>query len=61
MALAQHGAHSSSYIRSANKRMGNLMKDVEDNEITITYIQTQIQTVTTDKQGTVTHINDLLM
>ena len=37
------------------------MKDVEDNEITITYIQTQIQTVTTDKQGTFTHINDLLM
>ena len=50
MALTQHGAHFSSYIRSANKRMDNLMKDVEDNEIAIIYIyiQTQIRTVTTD-------------
>ena len=38
MALTQHGAYFSSYIRSANKRMDNLMKGVEDNEIAIIYI-----------------------
>ena len=48
MVLTQHGAHFSSYIRSANKRMDNLMKGIEDNEIAIIYIQTQIRTVTTD-------------
>ena len=61
MALTQHGAHFSSYIRSANKRMDNLIKGVEDNEMAIKYIQTQIQTVTTDIQSTFTHMNDLLM
>ena len=48
MALTQHGAHLCSYIRSANKRMDNLMKGVEDNEMAIIYIQMQIRTVTTD-------------
>ena len=60
-ALAQHGDHFSSYINTANKRMDNLMKGIENNEMEIKYVQTQIQTVASSIQTTFTHMNDLLI
>lgn len=60
-ALTQHGAHFSSFISSANKRMDNLMKGIQTNEMAIKYVQTQIQTVTSNIQTTFTHMNDLLI
>ena len=61
IALTQHGAHFSSFINSANKRMDNLMKGIQDNEMAIKYVQTQIQTVASNIQTTFTHMNDLLI
>ena len=61
MALSQHGNHFSSYISSANKRMDNLMKGIEDNNMAIKYVQTQIRTVTSNLENTFSHMNDLLI
>ena len=60
-ALTQHGAHFSSFISSANKRMDNLMKGIQTNEMAIKYVQTQIQTFASNIQTTFTHMNDLLI
>ena len=50
-AIEQHGAHMSSFMEKANKRMDNLMTEVKNNEIAITYIHTQLQTSIRDLQN----------
>ena len=61
LALSQHSSHFSSFIRTANKRMDNLIKGIEDNEMAIKYVQTQIQTVASNIQDTFTHMQNLLI
>ena len=40
--------------------MDNLMKGIEDNNMAIKYVQTQIRTVTSNLGNTFSHMNDLL-
>ena len=61
LALSQHGSHFSSFIQTANKRMDNLIKGIEDNEMAIKYVQTQIQTVASNIQDTFTQMQNLLI
>ncbi|MES9881484.1 MAG: envelope fusion protein [Sedimenticola sp.] len=60
-ALQQHGAHMSSYIAIANKRMDNLMQGIEENEQAISYVHSQIQRTFRNLEATFAHMNSLLL
>ena len=59
-AIEQHGAHMSSFMEKANKRMDNLMTGVKKNEMAITYIHTQLQTSIRDLQSNFEQMTTIL-
>ena len=59
-AIEQHGAHMSSFMEKANKRMDNLMTGVKNNEMAITYIHTQLQTSIRDLQNNFEQMTSIL-
>ena len=60
-AIEQHGAHMSSFMEKANKRMDNLMTGVKNNEMAITYIHTQLQTSIRDLQNNFEQMTGILV
>ena len=59
-AIEQHGAHMSSYMEKANKRMDNLMQGVKNNDLAITYVHTQLQSSSKDLQGNFEQMSSIL-
>ena len=59
-AIEQHGAHMSSSMEKANKRMDNLMKGVKNNEMAIIYIHTQLQTSIRDLKSNFEQMSNIL-
>ena len=59
-AIEQHGAHMSSFMEKANKRMDNLMDGVKNNEMAINYVHSQLQTSIRDLQNNFEQMSSIL-
>ena len=58
--LAQHENDLSSFITKSNERMDNLMKGVQENNLAITYVQSQLQRSTRNLENMFQEMTSLL-
>ena len=58
--IEPHGAHMSSFMEKAYKRMDNLMKRDKSNEMAVTYIHTQLQISIRDLQSSFEQMSSIL-
>ena len=60
-ALTQHENHLSSFIKSSNKRMDNLMSGITENNLAIKFIQNELHTTTMNLEQSFEYMMGLLI
>ena len=60
-ALSQHEDHLSSFISTANKRMDNRMSGIKDNMLAIKFIQSELQSTSSNMHQVIDYITSILI